>query len=121
MDDLISRKDLLKTIRDTAFDTMVCIDNGKLDIPHGWFKGMTTAESIIEEFPSAHSGTRWISCSERYPDMDGRVLVRTGYDKVNYHVWDCMMSNRGEDYFWEDEDGLYRNKYEVIDWMPLPE
>jgi hypothetical protein len=31
------------------------------------------------------------------------------------------MSNRGDDYFWEDEEGFYHNKYEVVAWMPLPE
>ena len=60
----------------------------------------------------------WIPCSKKYPDMDERVLVYTmGHE---YHVWDCM-SNRGDSYFWEDEDGLYRNKYEVVAWMPLPQ
>jgi hypothetical protein len=50
--------------------------------------------------------------------MDERVLVYTGAHE--YHVWDCM-SNRADNYFWEDEEGLYRNKYEASLWMPLPE
>jgi hypothetical protein len=61
---------------------------------------------------------QWIPCSERYPDMDERVLVYTVAHE--YHVWDCM-SNRADNYFWEDEDGLYHNKYEASLWMPLPE
>ena len=50
--------------------------------------------------------------------MDERVLVLI--NGCDYYVWDCM-SNRSESYFWEDEDGLYHNKYEVDLWMPLPE
>lgn len=72
-------------------------------------------ESILRDMPPAQ---QWIPCSERYPDMDETVLVYTGAN--DYHVWDCM-SNRADNYFWEDEDGLYHDKYEVDAWMPLPE
>ena len=61
---------------------------------------------------------KWIPCSDRYPDMDERVLVYTVAHE--YHVWDCM-SNRADNYFWEDETGLYHDKYEVNLWLPLPE
>lgn len=71
----------------------------------------------IVNLPSVQE-QRWIPDTEKYPDMDERVLVYTTAHE--YHVWDCM-SNRGENYFWEDEDGLYHNKYEVELWMPLPE
>lgn len=72
--------------------------------------------SLVKRQPSAQP--EWIPCSEKYPDMDERVLVYTvGHE---YHVWDCM-SNRGDSYFWEDEEGLYHNKYTVDEWMPLPE
>ena len=68
--------------------------------------------------PTIEPEPHWIPCSERYPEPDERVLVAIGdYD---WFVWDCM-SNRGDDYFWEDEQGFYHNKYEVIAWMPLPE
>lgn len=72
----------------------------------------------IDDAPTIEPEPHWIPCSERYPDMDERVLVYTvAHD---YHVWDCM-SNRADNYFWEDEEGLYHNKYEVGLWMPLPE
>lgn len=62
---------------------------------------------------------QWIFCNEKYPEMDERVLVNLdGY--YDCHVWDCM-SNRSDDYFWEDECGLYHNKYEVTAWMPYQE
>lgn len=68
--------------------------------------------------PSAQPEPHWIPCSDRYPDMDERVLVYTVAHE--YHVWDCM-SNRADNYFWEDEAGLYHDKYVVDLWMPLPE
>lgn len=32
-----------------------------------------------------------------------------------------MKDNDADNYFWEDEDGLYHDKYEADLWMPLPE
>lgn len=78
-------------------------------------------DGICDEYTvlqSAQPEPQWISCSEKYPDMDERVLVYTLSHE--YHVWDCM-SNRADNYFWEDEDGLYHDKYEVDMWMPLPQ
>lgn len=73
---------------------------------------------MIQDAPTIELEPHWIPCSERYPDMDERVLVYTvAHD---YHVWDCM-SNRADNYFWEDENGLYHDKYEADMWMPLPE
>lgn len=75
-------------------------------------------KSTIGSLPSAQRTGKWILLSEKIPEMDDRVVVTThGYD---FHIWDCM-SNRGDDYFWEDEEGLYHNKYEVVAWLPLPE
>lgn len=76
---------------------------------------INTIRGNLANFPTVN---QWIPCSERYPEQDERVIVTVGgYD---CSVWDCM-SNRGDDYFWEDEQGLYHNKYEVLAWMPLPE
>lgn len=97
-DDLISRQ--------AAIDA--------LGTPHGILYPIRTVEAL----PSAQTEQQWIPCSERYPDMDERVLVYTvAHD---YHVWDCM-SNRADNYFWEDEEGLYHDKYEADLWMPLPD
>lgn len=71
----------------------------------------------IKEIPSVQP-QRWIPVTERLPEPDERVAVTTG--GYEYHVWDCM-SNRGDDYFWEDEEGDYHNKYAAVAWMPLPE
>lgn len=79
-----------------------------------------TAEQFMNRVPSAQPEQKkgkWILLSEKVPEMDERVLViDNGYE---YHVWDCM-SNRGDEYFWEDEEGLCHNKYEVVAWLPFP-
>lgn len=105
MDDLISRQAVIDAFYIQADDD-------------GWWTGtVQDMEELLKGLPSVQE-QRWIPVTEKYPDMDERVLVYiTAHE---YHVWDCM-SNRGEDYFWEDEDGLYHNKYEVDLWMPLPE
>lgn len=71
----------------------------------------------VDKLPSVQP-QRWIPLKEAVPEPDERVVVTTG--GYEYHVWDCM-SNRGDDYFWEDEEGDYHNKYAVIAWMPLPD
>ena len=84
----------------------------------GRSNGKTAYAEALQMAIKALQEPQWIPCSVKYPDPDERVLVtRGGYD---YYVWDCM-SNRGDDYFWEDEEGFYHNKYEVVAWMPPPE
>lgn len=98
-----------KYYRDMIFDLMAKMLEGvKFDSVEWTADGITWKEK--------QSG--WIPCNERYPDMDERVLVYTVAHE--YHVWDCM-SNRADNYFWEDETGLYHDKYEVDLWLPLPE
>ena len=107
---------LLKGLEQSLDDYCDLNDEGKTA-----FRMAITALELFgnsEPLPSAQPEPHWIPCSERYPDMDERVLVYTGAHE--YHVWDCM-SNRADNYFWEDEEGLYRNKYEASLWMPLPE
>lgn len=117
-DDLISRQ--------AAIDAM----NARLeDIKLTWRGKVKKGEiamyldmrGAIETLPSAQPERKkgkWILLSEKVPEMDERVIViNNGYE---YHVWDCM-SNRGDEYFWEDEEGLCHNKYEVMAWLPFPE
>lgn len=114
MSDLISRQAAIAAIEEMQIPIM----RSEFSDEQLIFTGMSEALAAIKELPSAQPEQRWIPCSERYPDMDERVLVYTvAHD---YHVWDCM-SNRADNYFWEDEEGLYHDKYEADLWMPLPE
>lgn len=81
---------------------------------HRWTK---VVRQTVEELKQKYRG-EWIPLDKRLPEQDDRVLVYTVAHE--YHVWDAM-PNRADDYFWEDEDGLYQNKYIVEKWMPLPE
>lgn len=107
MSDLISREAAKKLYCNICMDKNICYRN----------KENCEELNLFDKLPSAQPERKWIPCSEKYPDMDERVLVYTV--SHDYHVWDCM-SNRADNYFWEDEEGLYHGKYEVDLWMPLP-
>ena len=81
---------------------------------HRWTK---VIRQTVEELKQEYRG-EWIPLNKRLPEQDDRVLVYTAAHE--FHVWGAM-PNRADDYFWEDEDGLYHNKYLVEKWMPLPE
>ena len=74
---------------------------------------------LIDEQPTISPKTgRWYAVTKEMPEPGSRVLVYTvGYE---YHVWDAM-PNRPDNYCWEDEEGLYHDKWEAELWMPLPE
>lgn len=88
------------------------------DMESAYAHGYTAAEAEFYQWKKAHE-QKWISCSEKYPEMDERVIVNLD-GRYDIHVWDCA-SNRDDDYYWEDESGLCHNKYEVMYWLPLPE
>ena len=73
-------------------------------------------KEIIEDLPSAQPEQRWIPCSERLPEKDGRYQV-TRYDYV--------ANTEFIDILWYEEN-LWWNRhstgdYAVTAWMPLPE
>lgn len=103
-DDLISRQAAIDAVNNLTYPS-----------------SLVDVKRILVDLPSVQperKNRKWILLSEKVPEMDERVIViNNGYE---YHIWDCM-SNRGDDYCWEDEEGLYHNKYEVVAWLPLPE
>lgn len=56
---------------------------------------------------------RWIPVTERLPEPDTNVLVRSG---SFVSVW----SLREDDVYWEDEYSYFHDMCEVTHWMPLP-
>ena len=119
MMDLIERDKAIDALeREKTYASAFRDGYAKINVFEKYNRGLTDGIKAIKRLPSAQPEPQWIPCSERYPDMDERVLVYTvAHD---YHVWDCM-SNRADNYFWEDEEGLYHDKYEADLWMPLPE
>lgn len=57
---------------------------------------------------------QWIPVTERLPEPDTNVLVRSG---SFVSVW----SLREGDVYWEDEYSYFHDMCEVTHWMPLPQ
>ena len=75
-----------------------------------------TAVNGLKGLPSAQPKQKWIPCSERLPEKDGRYQV-TRYDYV--------ANTEFIDILWYEEN-LWWNRhstgdYAVTAWMPLPE
>ena len=74
---------------------------------------------VIDDAPTiSPKQGRWYAVAKEMPEPDSRVLVYTVDHE--YHVWDAM-PNRADSYCWEDDEGMYRDKWEVELWMPIPE
>lgn len=67
------------------------------------------AADAIEEL----NKPRWIPVTERLPEPDTNVLVKSG---SFVSVW----SLREDDVYWEDEYSYFHDMCEVTHWMPLP-
>ena len=72
-------------------------------------------EADIEDMP------KWIPCSERLPNKDGRYLVCTDWAQDNIDVlrwadgWNCFRDFDGNVYRKSELD-----RDTIIAWMPLP-
>ena len=88
-----------------------------------------TAWQRIEALPSVQP-ERWIPCSERLPEKNGRYLVTRGLKACN-SIWNRvyivnytdLMGLKAEKIWWDGNVG--KSDFEPIDdviaWMPLPE
>lgn len=88
--------------------TNILTDIGKPEHRELWYyeQALSEIKKMLECEPK-----RWILMTERPPEPGERVFVIT--DSHDYFVWDCM-SDRGDNYFWEDESGYYHNKDDVV-------
>ena len=60
---------------------------------------------------------KWILISEKLPPVEKEVLIYSIYKTVR--IWNRTGQSEKTS-FWEDSDGYWREKDEVIAWMPLP-
>ena len=88
-------------------------------IHYNYEEGYAVAQMLALPYAQPESKTgRWYAVAKEMPEPDSRVLVYTVDHE--YHVWDAM-PNRADSYCWEDDEGMYRDKWEVELWMPIPE
>lgn len=63
-------------------------------------------------------GSKWIPCSERLPEQNGKYLVTAGEGKFPPRVFEYK---NAEKLYWENEIGCKPNVDYVKAWQPLPE
>ena len=105
MNDLIRKRDAI-----TSMSDLICNLHGKVPV-------FNEVYHAIYDIPSAEpeqcaENARWIPCSERLPEKDGRYLVTCrnwGAWTVDWNIWHNEPKQS-----WVYEQG-------VIAWMPLPE
>ena len=118
--DLISRQDAIKAYCE-----------------HQCGKGMIRGEcgcddcgTIFDDIPSAQPEQRWIPCSEKLPEANGRYLVTRGlnacgslWNRVYITNYSDLMGLKPERIWWVGNVGKsdFERIDDVIAWMPLPE
>lgn len=89
-----------------------------------------TARACINAVPSAQPEQRWIPCSERLPEANGRYYVTRGlnacgalWNRVYIVNYSDLMGLKSERIWWSGNVGKsdFERIDDVIAWMPLPE
>jgi hypothetical protein len=88
----------------------------RVDYAEGLRDGYIGAMTIVSEV-EAEYGNRWIPCSERLPEKDGRYITTNMYEGEKEEVFDLWY----EDGNWFIDAGEDETIRTVIAWMPLPE
>ena len=131
MSDLISRQAAIDALREIEFSHYM---------EFGEYIGEDTrevrliraekAQDTIEQLPSAQPEQRWIPCSERLPEANGRYLVTRGlnacgslWNRVYITNYSDLMGLKSERIWWDGNVGKsdFERIDDVIAWMPLPE
>lgn len=71
-----------------------------------------------QDVPDTNVGSKWIPCSERLPEQNGKYLVTAGEGKFPPRVFEYK---NDEKLYWENEIGCKPNVDYVKAWQPLPE
>ena len=84
----------------------------------------------LKNMPSAQPEQRWIPCSEKLPEANGRYLVTRGlnacgslWNRVYITNYSDLMGLKSERIWWVGNVGKsdFERIDDVIAWMPLPE
>ena len=125
MSDLISRQAAIEAFDGVKVDEENCIE---YDI--GYNDGIDFAVSRLSVLPAAQPEQRWIPCSERLPEENGRYLVTRGlntcgslWNRVYIFNYSDLMGLKKEKIWWSGNVGKsdFEKFDDVIAWMPLPE
>ena len=113
MDDLISRKDLMKKIaHHTVHDSMSYVTFERSTV-YEMVKG--DMFGLVKDAPAVASMPRWISVEERLPEKGVFVVVYYGNfigNLMDVYMWD------GE--CWRSSTGYLEDAENITHWMPLP-
>lgn len=133
MDDLISRQAAIDAIKNQTCLTYEeifnrCLTNIRDE--NGWVGGIKDAIEALIELPSVQQEQRWIPCSERLPEANGRYLVTGGlaaagaiWNRVYIANYSDIMGIKSEKIWWQGNVGKsdFERLDDVVSWMPLPE
>lgn len=117
MKDLIKRQAAIAEITEYGGSDIVYMSVGEL-------------KRRIKKLPSAQPEQRWIPCSERLPEANGRYLVTRGlnacgslWNRVYITNYSDLMGLKSERIWWGGNVGKsdFERIDDVIAWMPLPE
>ncbi|MDY6296630.1 MAG: DUF551 domain-containing protein [Schwartzia succinivorans] len=89
----------------------------------------TRARTMLHEVPSAQPEQRWIPCSERLPEANGRYLATRGlnacgalWNRTYIINYSDLMGLKSERIWWDGNVGKsdFERFDDVVAWMPLP-
>lgn len=119
MKDLISRQAVIDELREAENHAF-----------NSFYKGLVKAHKIIANIPSAQPEQRWIPCSERLPEKNGRYLVTRGlnacgslWNRIYIANYSDLMGIKSIKIWWQGNVGKsdFERLDDVLAWIPLPE
>ena len=115
MDDLISRKDLMKKIaHHTVHDSMSCVTFERSTV-YEMVKG--DMFGLVKDAPAVASMPRWISVEERLPEDQKNILTVNGHREIRVMA---LWHKHGDSWTWILNE-RFRHFNDITHWMPLPE
>ena len=114
-----------------SMEFTMTIENADLDIMAKVLKDIKIPECPYFDISDKYGNearyyreNRWIPCSDRLPEEDGRYLVtlENGHEKIlNYATTQTIRYPQGFYYITEDGFAWRQTQNLVTAWMPLPE